>query len=526
MKELVLTFLKQKCFMVTMLFCFVLVQQAHAQEQTVTGSVTGPNSVPIPGASVQVKGTDTGVATDFDGNFEISVSDANAVLIFSYVGFTTTEVPLNNQNTLHVTLEEDVASLDEVVVTGYGTARREEITSSITRVDAEEFNKGNVNSPEQLLQGKVAGLNIAKAGGDPNQPFVIRLRGLSTMGANAQPLVVIDGVVGASLETVDPNDVESISVLKDASAGAIYGTRGSSGVIIVTTKDGSGTTEPSLEYRGYAAVESISNVIPVANREEFLAAVGADLGADTNWLDQVSEDGISHVHNVSYANSTADGLNYRASINYRDVGGVLKNTGFEQLNARLNISQRLLNDRLKLTSIVSVSDRKSNLGFAQAMRFALNFIPTAPIYETRTADQLGRSPDLYGGYYETGVQDVFNPVAINNLSKRERNMKAFLANFQAEFEVLEGLKLGANYSTQNNNLQGGEYFPSTALWGGASENGVASRFNDQTTDNLIELTTNFTSTVGDFKYDLLGGLFFPGHGFRKHVYLQHRFHYG
>ena len=182
----------------------------------------------------------------------------------------------------------DLDALDEVIVVGYGTLKREELTSAITNIKSEDFNVGNINDPQQLLQGKVAGLNISRVGGDPNEPFSVRLRGLSTFGANAQPLVIIDGVIGGSLNSVDPSDIESVNVLKDASAAAIYGTRGSSGVIIITTKSGKGIAQSGVEYNVYTASEEISNMIPMASYDQFIAYGGLNLGSNNNWIDFIN----------------------------------------------------------------------------------------------------------------------------------------------------------------------------------------------------------------------------------------------
>jgi iron complex outermembrane receptor protein len=483
-------------------------------QQAVKGVVTDETGMAMPGVNILIKGTDQGAVTDFDGNYQITVNTGD-VIVFSYVGYVTQEITYSGQTSINVRLVEDASKLDEVVIIGYGTVTKEEITSAVVSVDAEEFNQGNVSSPAQLLQGKVAGLNIAKAGGDPNQPFSVRLRGLSTFGANSEPLVVIDGTIGGSIDSVDPSDIASINVLKDASAAAIYGTRGSSGVIIITTKSGgSGFSKPILEYNGYVAIESISNTINIANREEFLANGGADLGADTNWLDEVSSNGISLVNNLSFSNSTENGLNYRASINYRDVEGVLDGTGFDQFNARINVSQKLINDKLKLSSIISVTDRDANIGFAQALRYSLNFIPTAPVFENRTAGQLGRDPSLYGGYFETGVQDVYNPVAINTLNSRLEERKSFSGNFKAEYEVIEGLNLSALYSKEVRSTLGGEYFSSLSLFNGSAVNGSASRSLSESSTDLFELLVDYRVDANDFIIDFLGGYSFQQFDFQ------------
>lgn len=471
---------------------------------TIKGIVTDENGEPLPGASVTVEGTTSGTVTDIDGNYTLNVAEG-AILIFSYIGFETVRVSINNTTEVNVTLKQDMSSLDEVVVVGYGTQKKTELTSSITRVTEKDFNKGNINDPIQLLQGKVAGLQIARVGGNPNQPFAVRLRGLSTLGANAEPLVIIDGVIGGSLGNVDPNDIASIDVLKDASAGAIYGTRGSSGVIIITTKSGLGVSVPIFEYSGFTSLERVSNTVNIATPEQFLEFGGIDYGSRTNWLDEVGRDALSHVHNFSYSGTSAGGMSYRASLNYRDIQGVVGSTGFDQLNARINVSQQLLKDKLTLSGIVSISSRDANLGFAQALRYGLTFNPTAPIFENRTAEQLGRDPNLYGGYFETGVQDVFNPIALNAQNSRTSKTNNFLSNFTAEYEIINGWKVMSNFSKQITNTLNGDFFANNALFSGIGQNGRASRSVAEDVSDLFELTSTYNRKIGDLNLNLLGG---------------------
>ena len=234
------------------LSAFFLLVSVGMYAQSVSGTVSSEDG-PLPGATVVVKGTSNGTTTDFDGNFTIA-ADADAVLVVSFVGFTSQEVAVGGQDQISVMLAAD-NELEEVVVTGYGSQRSKEVTSAVVKIDEEEFNKGTINDASQLLQGKVAGLQVYNRGGDPNAAATIRLRGISTVGANTQPLVVVDGVIGASLANVDPSDIESINVLKDGSAAAIYGSRGSSGVILVTTKSGK-EGKVSLTYNGQLGISS------------------------------------------------------------------------------------------------------------------------------------------------------------------------------------------------------------------------------------------------------------------------------
>ena len=253
----------------------------YAQERTVTGTVSSATEGPIPGVNIVIQGTTQGAVTDVNGNYSITVPGPDAVLIFSSIGYSTQSITVGSQTTINVTMVEELTSLDEIVVIGYGTQKKKELTSSIASVKEEDFNKGSVNNAAQLVQGKVAGLSINRPGGNPNEGFTMRLRGLSTIGANAQPLVVIDGVVGGSLDNVDPNDVESMDVLKDGSAAAIYGTRGSSGVILVTTKKGRrGTAQ--IDYNGMVTLETVGKYPDIMSATQW-RALSAETGTGTDF---------------------------------------------------------------------------------------------------------------------------------------------------------------------------------------------------------------------------------------------------
>ena len=341
-------------------------------QKTVTGTVTdGETNEPLIGASILVTGTSSGTITDIDGTYSISLPDGAESLTISYTGFSTQTIDIGSQSVIDVAMAAGEL-LDEVVVVGYGTQREKEITSAVTSVDAEEFNQGPITDPAQLLQGKVAGLQVYNRGGDPNgQSNVVRLRGISTVGANTEPLVVIDGVIGASLANVDPNDIESMSVLKDGSAAAIYGSRGSSGVIIVTTRSGSsGSGKVDFSYNGQLGTSSAFNTVPVMNRDEFLATGGTDLGSDTNWADEVTRAGTSNVHSLA-ASGGFGNTSFRVSGNYRNVDGILQGSGFEQFNGRLNFSSKALNDRLSIDFNSSFTNRNSEFGFREALRYAV-----------------------------------------------------------------------------------------------------------------------------------------------------------
>ena len=480
----------KKYFLRNIKFLFVFTIGFQIYAQNVKGVVLGEEG-PLPGATVLVKGSNIGTTTDFDGNFSIEASQ-NDILVISFIGFSTQEVTIGNQTDLTISLLPNT-ELDEVILVGYGTQKKEELTSAITKIESKDFNGGNINDPTQLLQGKIAGLNIARVGGDPNKPFNIRLRGLSTFGANAEPLVVIDGVIGGSLDSVDPSDIESINVLKDASAAAIYGTRGSSGVILITTKSGKGISQSGFEYRVYASSEEISNIIPMASTSQFLSNGGLDLGSDNNWVDLVSRNATSVVHNLAFTGSGDNGLTYRASLNYRDVEGILNTSAYEQINGRISVSQSFLNDKVRFQGNLGITSREASLGFTDALNIALIFNPTAPIYNED------------GSFFQNKVQDSYNPVAINEKSKNDQEKNTFLANFKLDFDLTDDLTLSASYSTQYKNSFRGIYYDNDAFWRGLGDNGFAQRIHDEEKFSLSELTATYRGELNDFSYELLAG---------------------
>ena len=297
-----------------LLAAFVLF--AHAViAQTISGTVSSEDG-PLPGATIIVKGTNNGTRTDFDGNFSIEAGSSD-VLVVSFVGFSSQEVSVGDNDQITVNLQAD-NELEEVVITGYGSQKEKEITSAVTKITADEFNKGPINTTAGLLEGKVAGLSIYSKGCNPNAGSTIRLRGITSFGDNTSPLFVIDGVPGSSIDNVDPNDIETINVLKDGSAAAIYGSRGSSGVIIVTTKKGS-QGRVKLSYNGQYGVSEKMNQIKIMTPAEFRAFGGADLGGNVaNFADEVTRQAASSIHNISAAGGF-DNTTFRVSANLRDV---------------------------------------------------------------------------------------------------------------------------------------------------------------------------------------------------------------
>ena len=386
---------------------------------------------------------------------------------------------------------------DEIVNIGYGNLKKREVATSVTGVKEDEFNKGYINDPLQLIQGKVAGLSISKYGGDPNGTFYVRLRGMNTIIGVDGPLIVVDGVAGASLDNVDPDDIEFIDVLKDASAAAIYGVRGSGGVIIVSTKKGK-KGKDIIEYNVYMTAEMVAKNEPAMNAAQWRAlsaeeGMGTDFGSNTNWFKKIEQTALSQVHNISMSGGS-EKSNYRASLNYRTGNGVLINTGYNQLNGRINITQKTLNDKLILDLNLGATERESQYGFAEAFRYAAIYNPTAPV---KSDDPLYAK---YDGYTQQLFFDYYNPVAIAELDKNEGKNRILNISMKGTYEIAKGLNVDAFYSVQGIGRLGGIYYDKNDLWGESNPyyygyNGLALRKQDNSTSRLFESTAHFNKEL-------------------------------
>ncbi|MEB2781512.1 SusC/RagA family TonB-linked outer membrane protein [Algoriphagus sp. C2-6-M1] len=486
-------------FLLVFLLCLSLTSLSFAQQEEITGTVTDIESGEgIPGVTILVKGTTKGAITDLDGSFSITAGPEE-VLVFSFLGYDPVEQPVANRSVINISLSPNIQALNEVVVVGYGTQERKEITSAVTSVKAEDFNQGTVNDPRQLLQGKVAGLNIARPGGNPNGGFNMRLRGISSIGENAEPLVVIDGVIGGSLSTVDPNDIESMDVLKDGSAAAIYGTRGSAGVILVTTKSGK-VGRTVVEFNTTMAVENVARTISVMDADEYRQVPNSiDLGGNTNWLDEVTNTGLSFVNNLSLGGGTAS-TSYRVSINSRNVDGVGINSGFDQLNARLNLTQKALKDKAIFTVNLSTTSIDREFGNDNSFRYAIVSNPTIPVRSSLPQDV------QFGGYTERDIFDWFNPVSIAEQNISNGRDSKLLASIRGEYNFTNKFRGAVFYASQRETDWRGAYSPKTAKFGGGfGRNGLATVSNNERLNELFETTLNYDENVGKVGMAFLAG---------------------
>ena len=468
------------------------------KEIRITGMITNEKGQGLGGATVAEKGAGNATMSKDDGSYSINVADDKSTLVVSFVGYETKEMIVGNKKTINISLAPVDANLGEIVVTGYGTQRKKEITTAVTSIKSKDFNKGNINNPAQLLQGKVAGLSIVAPQGNPNGSFDIRLRGLSTLGANTQPLIIIDGVIGVDLNSVDPNDIASIDVLKDGGAAAIYGTRGSSGVILITTKTGS-FGKARIDYNSYVTAENKDRTLPVMDKATYLANGGTDLGGNTNWMDEITRTAISQVHNLSLAGG-ADQTTYRVSLNYRNVEGVLLNSGFEQLNGRLNLTQHAFKKKLTLTLNLASTSKESKLGFDHAFRSSIVMPPTAPINTTDTYYA------KYGGFFQSEVHELYNPLAIIRQNINDQKTARLMFNIQADYKIVENLTASVRYAQNNDNYDNGQYISKYSYYGsGVDRNGLATRSNLTTSNNLFEGTANYVKSFKALNIAVLGG---------------------
>ena len=508
---------KLKSLMLALVLMLGTIAFANAQSRTISGTVLDAGlGDPVPGATVLVKGTTRGTATDLDGKFSLPLQPGDQVLVVSFVGYLTQEVEIGNQSNITINLQEDVQSLEEAVVIGYGSQDKKEITSAVVGVKPEDFNRGNVSNPAQLLQGKVAGLSITRPGGNPNNGFNVRLRGLSTFGANSSPLIVLDGVIGASLENVDPNDIQSIDVLKDGSAAAIYGARGSSGVILITTtRQGRKDGTTNVTVNSFATLDQATNLIPTLSAEEFVARGGTDFGSNTDWRDELIDDALSFTTNASVSGSFGN-TSYLASVNYRDNNGIVNGVSNERLNTRLNLSQGALNNRLRFNVNLSFTNEGRESINDAAFRYATIYNPTAPVFEdTEDAQQ------RFGGYFQRDLFDFYNPVALANQQKFVRDTKTALLSYRAEFDILPNLTVSAQYSQDRRNELDGNFWSLKDYQVGLGASGSAQRITRDRSQRIFESTLRYETDLSDkLNLTLLGGAgmqFTTNQGFNARV---------
>ncbi|ADF53505.1 tonB-dependent Receptor Plug domain protein [Zunongwangia profunda SM-A87] len=485
MKFLIQIFMSKRLFRGMLIaVLFLCAQVSLAQEISISGTVTD-NAGPVPGANVIVKGTTNGTQTDFDGNFSLKEVSSNAVLVVSFLGYATKEIPVDGREEINIVLETDQESLDEVVVVGYGTQRKSDLTGAVSTVSSKSIQEMPVTNPEQALAGKAAGVNISTNSGRPGGNTNVRIRGNNSINGDNGPLYVVDGVIGAGpINYLNPNDIESIDVLKDASATAIYGARGANGVIVVTTKRGS-SGEGRLNYSSFVTIGSLANRVDVLNAREFLQVEmnsyqnaekydpeGWDAGRyenpmnyrtddaarlfdengnplyDTDWQDEAMRTTVSTNHNLSFTKGDKDN-SYGIFLNYANQEGLLLNSYLKRYSGRF-VTDNKINDWLSVSGGMTFNHVEENrvdggVGGLTPLRMIVETLPIVPVqYEDGSYGTNADYPNMEGGE---------NPV--NLLRNRENIFKTqtFLGNVEARISFTDDLQLRSNIGANIINTQ-------------------------------------------------------------------------
>jgi TonB-dependent starch-binding outer membrane protein SusC len=485
----------------------------NAQERVVTGKViSGEDQQPIPGVNVIEKGTSNGTVTDADGKFKIQVTSAGSILIFSYVGSVTQEITVGDQTEIAAQLLPDAKILTELVVVGYGTQKKSDVTGAIASVKSEDFNKGAFTNAGELLQGKLAGVNISANSGEPGAAQNVIIRGIGSLRSGTQPLYVVDGLLLDNssngfdtnpLNFLNPSDIESIDVLKDASAAAVYGSRASNGVVVITTKKGkAGKTE--MNFTISRAVSSLSKKIGVFSADEFRKQVVAERGllqdfnGNTNWQDELSQTGVSTNANFSLSGA-ADKLSYFASLGLQDQEGILKNSNLKRYSGKLNMTQKVINNKLNVEYNLTAS-RTENL---------------RPQIDPTITDMLSLNPTIPA--YTNGAPTLLNINALNPLKRNElysdlATNNRILASISPSAEIVKGLvyklNLGVDYSTTNRNVQW-KPFPTIVNEADVSVGSLTNTISTNTNE-LVENTLTY-----NWKKDVHSVVLLAGHSYQN-----------
>lgn len=498
---------------------------AYGQGITVIGTVTdGANGDPIPGATVLVKGTTIGTSTDLNGKYSLRV-DANGTLVFSFVGYETQEIPVNGRAEIDVVLTMSTKTLEEVVVIGYGSVKKTDATGSVVAVSSKDFNKGAITSPQDLLVGKSAGVVITNAGGAPGSGATIRIRGGSSLNASNDPLIIIDGipidnnnVSGSSniLSFVNPNDIESFTVLKDASAAAIYGSRASNGVILITTKKGEVGKPMKITYDGSFSISSAIEYMDVYSGDEMrqIAYEHVDiydpayfdlLGTqNTNWQDKIFRTAITQDHNVSVAGSVKT-MPYRASVGVTDQNGILKNTDMNRITGSISVDPSFFKNSLKVNVNAKGMYTKHNFGDEGAIGSAINMDPTQVVRDGNP---------LSAGYYQWSNYGAnlgtANPVEQASAIDNKSDVKKFIGNIQLNYTLpfLTDLSANLNLATDYTKSNGHNNRPTTSplvltspLWGSLTN------YSGEIKNNLLDFYLNYKKDIPQIqsKVDVTAG---------------------
>ncbi len=496
------------------LLLMLLVPSLALAQSTTSGTVSElENGFPLPGVNVTIKGSSSGTTTNFDGKYQLTVSNGD-VLVFSYVGYTSQEVIIAGQTVLDIQLSEDASALDEIVLIGYGSVKKEDLTGAVDLITAKDFNQGPIVSAQQLISGKIAGVSVTSGSGAPGDGQTIRIRGNGSLGLSSNPLIVVDGIplndggVGGSrnpLNLINPNDIESMVVLKDASATAIYGSRGANGVIIITSKKGK-EGDFKFNVNASATIHTTIDQVDVLSTEEFVGVINSTgdsaytdlLGAsDTNWQDEIYKDAIGKDFSFS-ALGSAFGVPMRASLGYTDHDGILRTDNFQRTTGSLNFSPSFLKEQLKVEVNLRGSVAKNTFADRGAIGSAVSFDPTQSPYDAGSQ---------YGGYFAwidagTGNQSNLaqtNPLALLNLRDDTSQVDRFIANIKVDYTLpfVEGLKATFNLGHDSSMSDGVTLVSDLIPTSDSTFNGSKNTYNQEATNQLLDVYLTYITSFND-----------------------------
>jgi TonB-dependent starch-binding outer membrane protein SusC len=523
----------------TLLFSLSLIWQTFAQEVDVSGNVKDDTGGNLPGVNVLVKGTTGGTTTDSDGNFRISAKSSD-VLVFSFIGYQSREVAIGTQSTINVTLETDITSLDEIVVVGYGVQKKSDLTGSVSVANPTEMKKQASNDVAQMMQGRMAGVSVT-SDGQPGASPNVKIRGVSSFNLTTEPLYVVDGfALNAGIRDINPNDIESIQVLKDATAGAIYGNRGANGVVIITTKKGRKNTGLAVDFNAYYGVQKVPQRLPLLGREgyqmmnnELLENAGRPFvpgndptspsyisDVDTDWQDAGYKDGSIQNYNLNFSGGT-DKTNYFVSLDYLDNVGTLVGTGpdYKRYSFRVNTETQVGRFKLGQNFYLTKSD-ENPLFFTTTLNIPggrpslvndlLQAAPTIPLYDPNREGG-------FGGADEVIHQSItLNVPGINTLIENSTNVNRVLANLYGQYEIISGLNFKMDLQYDNTDITDELFVPEYDL-GYFFPNGNAQLQvgNRSITASVIENTLTYTKKFDKHDLTLLAGQTYSEFGFRE-----------
>ena len=503
----------------------------------IKGTILDATGMPVIGANVMVKGTTNGTITDMDGKFSLEV-DKNAILVVSYIGYANQEIKVGNQNTLSITMKEDAEALDELVVVGYGTVKKSDLTGSVGSVSMEDVNKVGITSADRALQGQVAGVQVNARSGQPGESMMIRVRGGNSLSGGNEPLYVIDGMpVEGMSSDINPEDILSMEVLKDASSTAIYGSRGANGVVMITTKRGK-EGKTTVDYNGYIGVSQLRKKLDLLEKDDYIAMVNevsvndgngilitpeqAALLPNNDWQDLAYQTALTHSHQFSVSGGN-DKTKVYSSLNYMNQEGIIKGSNYNRFALRINGDQKIT-DKISLNASVAYSYGTQNTANSNADGYG------AIAYTAMVMPPIQEIKDEYGNYtvFSGTPWGGTNPVGMAELYKNQNINSRLLANLSLSWDIIEGLNFRVNAGAEVVASESDRYIP-IGLSAGGQLDGDASKSKSNYYTLINENILTYNKTFNDIHaLNVMGGITFQsyeynslsgsGTGFLRDVY--------